>query len=435
MKGFNILCVGLLLLACSKIFAQQLLAPDDAIQIVLKNNYSILISKNETTIANNLATPGNAGMLPSVTLNASGSWSQNDTKQKFATGTEVNKKGAVSTGVLSGIALNWTLFDGMRMFAAYDRLKDASAMSQLALKIEIENAVEQVLVNYYAVVKQKQLIKSMENNQLLYEQRLSIAETKLKIGSGSKIDFLQAKVDMNEQKSLMLTQKRILNDLKVSLNRFLSRPVETEFDVIGEIMVSYTLIYSDLKVSHVKNNNQLLFREKSNLFYEHSLDEIRSQRYPKVLLNSNYNFSHTENQVGVVLFNQNLGLNAGLSFSWTIFNGLNTHHQIKNASLELVNSKLLYDETRIEMDAALLSAYNEYTNLKEILILEEENIKIAKENADVTLESFKLGIVNSVVLKEAQKSYEDALFRLVNVRYDSKVAETKLMKLNGALVK
>ncbi len=426
--------IPLLFLFSTDIVAQQTLTLENALQTVLKNNYSILVTKNETEINKNLATPGNAGMLPEITLNASGSWAQNNTRQKFATGSEVNRNGAVSTAASTGIGLNWTLFDGMRMFAAYDRLKSASEMSDLALKIEIENTIEQVITLYYSLVKQKQLIVSIENDLLLYRQRLSIAETKLTIGSGSKIDLLQSKVDMNERKSSLIDQKKIFNDLKIKLNELLNKAPDSDFDVASLIPLVYNPVYSDLKKTTVQQNNQLLLQERNNFFFQHSLKEIESERYPRISLNTNYNFSHTENQAGIVLFNQNLGLNAGLTLSWTLFDGFTIRDRIDNATIQLQNSQMNYDEIKVQVDAELLRTFNEFNYLKEKATLEDENIKMAKENVDVTLESFKLGAANTIMLKEAQKSYEDAQIRLLNVQYDLKIAETRLMKLNGALV-
>lgn len=90
---------------------------------------------------------------------------------------------------------------------------------------------------------------------------------------------------------------------------------------------------------------------------------------------------------------------------------------------------------KFTVEASVLKAFNAFTSAQQILLLEEESYALAKENADVALESFRLGAVNSLVVKEAQKSLDDASVRLVNIRYETKTAETELMRLNGALVK
>ncbi len=418
-----------------KLFSQEKLTLEKAIELALKNNHSILISQGENEISKNDVTVGNAGMMPQVTFNASGTYASNNTDQKFATGTEVSRKGAVSTGVATGVALNWTLFDGMKMFATYDKLKTLNAMSELNLKMAIENTVAEIMVTYYSLAKQKQLLTTIDSSLRLYNERVKISETKWKIGSASKLDYLQAKVDMNAQKSNQLRQKNIFAEQKIALNKLLAQAIDTDFDVDETIDITYQPAYSELKTSVVNQNNSLRFLQKNISGNEFALKEMRSQRYPRLLLNANYNFSNTQNQAGIVLSNQMLGFNAGLGLSWNIYNGSNASRQVKNAQVAVTNSQLLFDQLKFSVETSVLRAFNSFINAQEILKLEEENYLLAKENADVALESFRLGAINTLQVKEAQNSLDAASVRLVNVRYEAKVAETELMRLNGALVK
>ncbi|NBW34782.1 MAG: TolC family protein [Cytophagia bacterium] len=60
---------------------------------------------------------------------------------------------------------------------------------------------------------------------------------------------------------------------------------------------------------------------------------------------------------------------------------------------------------------------------------------LAKENVSIALESFKRGISTFIELRTAQQSLETAYNRLINARYNAKVAETELLRLSGALLK
>ncbi|MBU0487843.1 MAG: TolC family protein [Bacteroidetes bacterium] len=415
--------------------AQQVITLEQAIQLALKNNYAIQVAKNETEISKNEATAGNAGMLPQLSLNSGATFSSSNTHQEFATGTTVDKNGAVSTGVSAGVALNWTLFDGMKMFVTRDKLNELSSMSEIELKIDIENTVEDICVQYYKLVKQKQLIKAIENNLELYKERIKIAEAKLKIGSESKLDYLQAKVDMNEQTSDYLKQKNTMSEMKIALNKLLASQVDSEFDVVDSIVISYSPTLEELKTTAIAGNTQLQWQQKNIDLVKYTLRELEAQRYPKLVLNSAYNFTRTDNQAGMVLYNRNLGPSAGLTLSWNIFNGRTLNSQIQNSQLLISNSELLLKNTRSHVEGSLLQAFISFNNAKTILELEEENLLLAKENVDVALERFRLGSSNSIQLKEAQRSYEDAQTRLVNARYETKIAEISLMKLNGTLVK
>jgi outer membrane protein TolC len=347
----------------------------------------------------------------------------------------VNKTGVGSNNINSGIALNWTLFDGMRMFAAYDKLKELKLMGDLNLKIQIENNIAQVIGSYYDVVRQKQLIKVTSQLISIYEEREKISETKYNVGSGSKLEVMQAKVDMNAEKSQLLKFQTALFTAKATLNQLIARNSETDFGVGDSITLAYNPKYEDLKTSVDKQNNGLLFSEKNIKVSDYSLKAIRAQRFPVIGVNANYVFSRSENQAGFVLLNQNLGFNTGFSATWNLFNGFETNRQVKDAQIQMLISKMQYDMTKTQLENSLATAYRNFEQAKEALKLEEDNSVIAKENVDVALESFRIGKTSTLELKDVQKSFEDAQTRLVNARYDAKSAETELLRLNGMLVK
>jgi len=433
-KKYNLLFICILV-ATIQLKAQEKLALQQAIELALKNNYDILIEKNNAQIAANNNSLGNAGMLPKIDLQASTNLADNATKQEFSSGLVVDKAGVKSTNINAGVFLTWTLFDGMKMFATHKRLQEMEMMGQLSSKIQIENTIVQVITNYYNIVRQTQLIKGLSENMLISEERLKIAQKKFEIGSGSKLEVLQAKVDKNAQASNLFRQKTMLNELKNNLNQLLVRAAETEFDVEAEIPVEFKLKYDDLKNSIQKNNAELKYAQMNIAVTSKLLRESKSQLYPRLNFNANYLFSRSENQAGFALLNQNLGLNLGFTASWTIFNGFTTNNQIKNARLQLENANYEYNTAKVLLDIQLFNLFKKFQDDAKILELEEENTKLAKEAVDIALERFRIGSSNSLELKEIQKSYDDALTRLAEAQYNAKVTETQLMKLNGEIVK
>jgi outer membrane protein TolC len=430
-----VLVVFCLLFISTTLIAQEKLTLQQAIEMALKNNYDINIVKNNAIIAANSNTLGNAGMLPKVDLQASANLANNATKQEFSSGLTVDKSGVKSTNINAGVYLSWILFDGMKMFATHKRLQEMEIMGALSSKIQIENSVSELIINYYNIVRQKQLIKGLSENITISEERLKIAQKKLEIGSGSKLDVLQAKVDMNAQTSNLYRQKTNLSELKTNLNLLLARKGDVEFDVENDIPNEFKLKYDDLKSSIEKNNLELKAAQTNTAIISQTIRESKSQLYPKLNFNANYLFARSENQAGFALLNQNLGLNLGLTASWTIFNGLNNTNQIKNARLQLDNANYEFNKTKAVLDAQLYSMFKRYQDDAKILELEEENTKLAKEAVDIALERFKIGSSNSLELKEIQKSYDDALTRLAEARFNAKVSEIQLMKLNGEIMK
>jgi outer membrane protein len=415
--------------------AQEELTFQQAVETVLKNNYSIVIARDQSEITKNNTTIGNAGFLPVVTLNGGGNYSNNNTHQDFSAGNSVDRNGATASSVNAGIGLGWTIFDGFKMFATYEKLKILREQGELNLKMQIENTIATTASAYYDVVRQQKLIKATNEAIKLYDERIKISQKKMEIGSASKLDLLQAKADLNAQRAALLKLQINLASLKATLSQLLASPVDKELKVTDTIPLTYSPAYSDLKKTTLSNNNQLLFAQKNIDVANQTLKEFKSFQLPLIGVNANYNFSQTQNQVGLVLLNRNLGFNAGFTASWTLFNGFRTRTQVKNSYLAIHQNEQLYAETKSSVEAALLKAWINYTNSMQALKLEEENITIVQENIAIAMERFRIGSSTSIELITAQKSYEDAMARLIGARYDAKLAETELMRLNGDLVK
>ena len=425
----------LLLISTSSIAQSAQMTIEQAAEIALKNNYDILISKNISQQAVNSNTLGNAGMLPVLSLNATGISANNDTKQEFSSGLIVDKKGVQSENITTGAYLTWTVFDGLKMFATHDRLKELEGMGMLGTKIQIENTLVQVTSAYYTIVMHKQMIDGLKASMAVSEERLKIAQKKFDIGTASKVDVLQAKVDLNAQKSALMKESTLLSDSKETLNQLLVQPVDKEFEVADSIPLMNDYKYEDLKNSILAKNSDLLFSQKNIDVSNYMIREAKAAYYPRLNLNANYIFSRAQNQAGFALLNQNLGLNLGFTASWNIFNGFNNANNIKNLKLNLENSNFEYENLKTMTQLALLKAFKKYQDDLAILQLETENNSLVKENLTIALERFRVGESNSIELKVAQQSYEEAINRLSDARYSAKISETQLLKLSGGIVK
>ncbi len=298
----NRLTIFFIIMAVSVLSANaQQVSLEQVIELALKNNYDIFIAKNDALKAANNNTLGNAGMLPRVDLNAAGTFASNATKQEFSSGLVVDKSGVQSKNISTGAYLTWTVFDGLKMFATHERLQELQSMGELNVRIQIENKLVEVVTAYYTVAMQKQMINGLKENIAVSDERLKIAQKKLDVGSASKTEVLQAKVDMNALKSSLIRQNNLLSDAKASLNQLLLQPVEQDFDVADSIPLMNQYKYEELQSTIMSNNADLLFAQRSIEVSKYMIQEGKSVAYPKLNLNANYIFSRAQNQAGFSL--------------------------------------------------------------------------------------------------------------------------------------
>ncbi len=419
----------------SGIYAQKFLTLDSAIAITLKNNYNILLAQNAYKTATNNYAPGEAGMLPNIGLTAGFSGSEYNLDQKYSSGLEISKNGATSTTINPAIGLQWTLFDGTKMFIAYKQLGLLRDISMLNLKASIQDNVASVIEAYYNVVQQKQLLSVEDSNLAVYKEEMNIALKQWQIGTSSKLNYLQAEVSYNAQNSAYLRQEVAVVNAIISLNQLLELPLETTYNVRQDITIERELKFDSLNSLATTQNPTLAVAKTGMRIAENNVKETDAMRLPTIGLGLNYGLTRTQSNAGFALYNQTTGLSGGLTLSWTIFNGSIINIQHENAQLAELSAKFQYNLASFQVNTALLENFKLYeVNLK-ILKMDEDNFLIAKENIYVALEQFRIGTTNIVQLQQAQQSYALAGSQVVSDRYAAKVSETQLLQLSGELVK
>lgn len=433
----NRILLYILVFLPATLFAQNpnVLSYQQVVAMALESNYDIRIANNNAEIAKKQNTFGNAGFMPKLDIISNGNIATNNTNQNFSNGLEVNQDNVKSNTLNAGAYLSWTIFDGMKMFATKERLNLLAQQGELGFKMQIENTIEEVTLLYYQIVKQLQLIRGIDAAMAVSEERIKIADTKKALGSGSNVEVLQAKLDLNAQKSNLITQKYILNEYKNNLLVLIKSDVGTSFSVDTIFAFDGLKSMEEIKAQVDKMNTAILYADKNVLIGHQNIKELQSQRFPTIGLTSNYLFGRSQNEAGFALLNQNLGFNTGFTFSWNLFNGLRTSNQIKVAKMQNLNATFEVERTRLNQFSAAHIAYTRWLGDKEIMMLEEENIKLAEQSLQITTERLRLGLGNFLETKESQSTYEAAITRLVNARYNLKQSETALKKLTGDFLK
>ncbi len=435
MRVLNILfLLVLIIFVNNRVFPQETLSLEEAVKIALSNNYSINIARNESKIADNNSNIGNAGFLPSI--DASGSYvkSSNDTKQEYFDGRTVDRNGAKSTNITAGVDLSWTIFDGLRMFANIDMLKELNRIGEDNFRDEVETNIAGVIETYYNIIREKQVLSVLNQAIEISQERVRIAESKKDVGTGSKFDLRQAQVDLNEDRSNLLKEELTYEQLKVNLNQLMGRDVSNDFNVADTILVDKNLNLDDLKDRTLEKNTTLQIAKKNQNLSEINLRLARAELFPQISLIGGYDYTKSEAEAGFIKSNNNYSLNYGVSANLNLFNGLNTRRKIENAEIGIENGQLSYDQIKTGVEAELLNTYKKYLNSLQLVELEEENLKVALESVDIALEKLKLGNITPLEFRETQRKLIDAKSRLVSAQYDAKSAETELLRLSGQLI-
>ncbi|MDR2915835.1 MAG: TolC family protein, partial [Tannerella sp.] len=297
---------------CTTLYAQNLYTLGECIEIGLEKNYSVRIIQNEERISSNNVTPGNAGYLPTVDLSGGFSGTLYDYNYDYADGTSGKDKSVNAETANAGISLNWTIFDGFGIQTDYSKLKELQQMGQLNTRIAIEDLTANISAEYYNLIRQRMRLRNLRSAVRLSKERLRIVEERYIIGSMSRLDLQQAKVDFNADSSKLLTQFETVNASHIRLNELMGLDsVNQRIRVRDTIPLNISLIESDLWQKTLTNNASLLASQKNKTISELDYKKIRSRNYPYLRLNAGYGYTGNWYELGTTELQQRLGLNYG----------------------------------------------------------------------------------------------------------------------------
>nr|WP_315211827.1 TolC family protein [uncultured Flavobacterium sp.] len=423
----------LLLFCVVKTNAQEVLTLESAVKIALENNYEIKIATNNLRIEKTNVAIGNAGMLPTVTATVVDNNSIQNSSQTRQDGTETELDNAKNNSLTYGVGLDWTVFDGMRMFARLDQLKELQKLGEAQLKLTVITRISDVNAAYYNLVQQQQQLAALDSTIVISNQRLTLAQNRFTIGKASKLEVLNAQVDLNTDQVALLRQKELYANSKILLNQLLARDVATDFKVIDELEVDALLLLPELRALAEKQNPQLEAQIINKRVAELELKQIKAARYPTVRVNTAYNFSESQSSLGFVAQSQSRGLNYGFSASLNIFDGFSQNRNEKIAKIQIENSKLNIDQQNLALNSQLATSYQTYLTNLELIALEEKNESIAKQNLNITLDKFRIGTITTFEFRTAQLNYVNAKVRYSNAQFQGKLSEIALRELAGNL--
>ena len=421
-----------------RLFAQDVaqLSLMDAIAEGLENNYSILLAQNSAEISSNNATPGNAGMLPSVTLNGTLNKGIANSTSKFINSADPQiRTGAKSTNWNGNIALDWTIFDGFAMFANYDRLRELEMMGQENLRASIQQTVASVMNVYFDIVSRQQELDATGNILKISRLRMQSANDRFLAGRVSMVDLLSAKVDYNADTASYIQQTEGLRKTKIQLNKLLAREITTDFLTSDSINIDQTLNYGKIHDMALAENPDVLLSRMAVNVAVFTLKATEGSRYPRVRLTSNYTLAKSQSGTGQIEESRSGTFNFGAALSMPLFNGFNIDRQIKNARLDKEAADIRFEEIQKEIEAQVATAYSTYLVNSKLAVFEAANLNLAADNLDISMERYRLGAISAVELRDVQRSYISATNRLIVATFNAKVAETALKLLTGEVMK
>tara|TARA_B110000211_G_scaffold44771_1_gene47444 strand:+ start:4546 stop:5889 length:1344 start_codon:yes stop_codon:yes gene_type:complete len=443
MKSNKIKIAIVLFLATLQGSSQEVLTKKQALEIALENNFGIKIANNNLKVAKNNAGIYNSGYLPTTALNSGADYRNNNQKIIFTDPQTDNDAERVGTGAVTksynvSLGLNYTLFDGLGRKYNYQQLKETYNLTALQAKETIENTYLQLFTVYFQIARLSENTLNLEEALTISQRRFKRAKYQYEYGQTTKLEVLNAEVDINNDSILIINARQQLSNAKRGLNTVLGIEKNENYQVETGVNFNRLMNFEALQQKTIANNTILKQNQKNIAISKFNIKINKANYLPSLNFSTSYGFNRTENENLVNPFGARLitsdGLNAGLNLSWNIFDGGATKTRVANAKIALENQQILLDQQKFAIQNSLKNTWENYRNQLFILKSQEKNIQTTQNNFDRTQEKYRLGQVTSIEFRQAQINLINSKTAANNAKFDAKLIELLLLQLSGDIL-
>lgn len=429
-----ILSLSLIALLEFQVKAQQVLSKEEAIKVVMENNFDIIISRNNIEVAKNNTSIYNSGYLPTLTGSAAINYNKDNLNVEFQDGSSRELKGATSNNRNAGLNLNYVLFDGFNRKYNMERNIENLNLSQLSAQVTLESVLLNLFTAYYNVARNQQTIESLKETLKISKDRLLRTKFGFDYGRNSKLDVSNAEVDVNTDSINYLNAIQSLGDAQRNLNLILGKKELKPIQVDTALLFIESMDKPAFRESLLIRNTNLLVA-KSGVSISQLDSKVSSTRYlPTLSVSGGYNYRlGNNNSASFTASNSSSGVTGGLSLGWNIFDGGATKTAVQNAKINESNQKVLLEQTQQQTVILFENAWNDYNNKMFIARAQQNNLRSNELNFDRTKEQYKLGQVTSLEFRTSQSNLLSARTNLINALYEAKLAELLIFQLAGKI--
>ncbi|HRQ85484.1 MAG TPA: TolC family protein, partial [Flavobacteriales bacterium] len=159
------------------------------------------------------------------------------------------------------------------------------------------------------------------------------------------------------------------------------------------------------------------------------VNELRGALFPRLDVYGNYAYSNSTSSVGFLQSNTALGPNYGVRISAPIFQGQRNSKAVQVAKIASEQARIGTDQAQLELEQQVLDAWTAYDLANRRVAMGQRDLEGMRSLVDVALESYRLGMLTAVELRDVQQSLLDAENRVLLAQFEAKSAELLLRLL------
>jgi len=329
------------------------------------------------------------------------------------------------------LQLTYSLFAGGRDLFNLKSARAAKKVSEYNLDRDSQLLAYNVSQAYFDILARQQLLSLATRVLDQRNEQLRLARARYNVGSVTKLDVMQAEIDLGNQENQFLQSEQELKISRMELNRLMGIYLEESYDVVDDSVLfapvfdPRKLVQSafdnrpDLKMyeaQHSADNNAILAEKGSylpsiNFDLQFSNDELDNTRWTFSPINRDTRF--------------------GFNLTWDFFSGFARENRIQQAKVNSMNSKYDIMDKKLSIEKEVKEAILNLERIYSQSIITRKNRELARENLTLERERYRLGSASLLDLRSAQVTYIQAETDHISKLLEFKTTFTQLEYATG----
>lgn len=427
-KLILVLCLSLSTAAFASAQEVEVISLEDAIQIALDNNITLLQAGNnlERNDAEVLRATGE--FLPN--LNLSGGASR-------TVGRQFNQA-TISFQEFTNNSINANLSGGLILFNGLQNINNlrAARSGRRSAQDEYQRTRENVIFNtasaYLQVLLDKELIKIARENLEASAQQLEQITAQVEVGMRPIVDqFNQEAIVANNELDVITRE----NNLNLNMTRLISilqiDPLK-DYDLVVPDVSEYDMdpnVYdlNELVQTALVNRSDLSGQEFSIMSARYALSSARGNYLPTISLNASistrYFDTYREPEVGPdgfptgqritvgfgdQFFDRGINRQIGLNLNFPLFTRFQNRTFEQQRRIDLKSAELQLESLQSDVFLEVRQAYNDYSAISKQLQATEKAFIAAEKAYETEQERYRVGSSTLIELTQANSEFVNA---------------------------
>lgn len=424
-----------IMLTSIALFGAEKLSLQECIDLALTKNPDIALSQQDVR-AYQAGIPGSYGsILPYLSANVSssrGSYAPSEYYDEAGRKVTIPTQTTESYG--AGVSYYQNIFDGGKWWnyirLAKSQLDNAMINSDYTRQLIIANVTEK----FYNVLKAQELLKVYEETLENSREQLLKTQEMHKIGQVAKKDLFKAQVREGNDRLAVIRQKSILKSNIAQLNVAIGQSPETKISVYEKDYRNPEKVDPETAIATALKNNKIynsLKLQQQTALINYKI--ARADFFPTLSTSFSYNRNGTQFNDIYNNFDRSWTTYLSFNISYPIFNGFQRRTNVQRQRLNYQSFDNQIRKQRIDIENQIQSLILELETYREMIAINELNIKSAKEDLRLAQEMYNLKSATFLEVLDAQVAFTTAQQQLINTKYDAKIAEIKLAVAMGTL--